>query len=65
MGKGQWRKYAFQHIDESSELLKIANSLNQMGLQKIDSLHLDEDLSIEDISKKAMALKMKATEPSV
>jgi predicted nucleic acid-binding protein len=35
-----WRKYAFQHIDESAELLKIANSLNQMGLQKIDSLHI-------------------------
>ena len=35
-----WRKYAVQHIDESAELLKIANSMNQMGLQKIDSLHI-------------------------
>lgn len=35
-----WRKYAFQHIDVSAELLKIANSLNQTGLQKIDSLHI-------------------------
>ncbi len=35
-----WKKYAFQHIDQSAELLKIANFLNQMGLQKIDSLHI-------------------------
>ncbi len=35
-----WRKYAFQYIDESAELLKIANYLNQMGLQKIVSLHI-------------------------
>lgn len=35
-----WRKYAFLNVDESLELLKIANSLNQMGLQKIDSLHI-------------------------
>jgi predicted nucleic acid-binding protein len=35
-----WRKYAFQNIDESVELLKIANSLNQMGLHKLDSLHI-------------------------
>ncbi len=35
-----WRKYAFQHIEESAELIKIAASLNQMGLQKIDSLHV-------------------------
>jgi hypothetical protein len=35
-----WRKYAFQYIDESRELLEIANSLNQIGLQKIDTLHV-------------------------
>jgi predicted nucleic acid-binding protein len=35
-----WRKYAFQNIDESVELLKIANSLNQIGLRKLDSLHI-------------------------
>ncbi len=35
-----WKKYAFQNIEESTELLKIANSLNQTGMQKIDSLHI-------------------------
>ena len=35
-----WKKYAFQNIEESAELLKIANSLNQTGLPKIDSLHI-------------------------
>lgn len=35
-----WRKYSYQNIDESVELLKIANSFNQMGLKKLDSLHI-------------------------
>ncbi len=35
-----WKKYAFQYIEESMELLNAAISLNQMGLQKIDSLHI-------------------------
>lgn len=35
-----WRKYAFQDIDESAGLLKIASSINQTGIQKIDSLHI-------------------------
>lgn len=35
-----WEKYAVQHIAESTEILKIANSLNRMGLKKMDSLHI-------------------------
>ncbi len=35
-----WKKYAFQNIGESPKLLEIAYSLNQIGLQKIDSLHI-------------------------
>ncbi|MBW1745801.1 MAG: PIN domain protein [Deltaproteobacteria bacterium] len=35
-----WKKYAAQDIQESSELIKTANLLNQKGLQKIDSLHI-------------------------
>jgi hypothetical protein len=35
-----WKKYAAQDVQESSELIKTANLLNQKGLQKIDSLHI-------------------------
>ena len=35
-----WRKYSFLNIDESVEILKIANSFNQIGLKKLDSLHI-------------------------
>lgn len=35
-----WKKYAFQYVEESEELLKAAGSLNQTGLQKFDSLHI-------------------------
>lgn len=35
-----WKKYAAQDIQESPELIKTANLLNQKGLQKIDSLHI-------------------------
>ena len=37
---GGWKKYAVQDIHESKELLTRANSLNRIGLQKIDSLHI-------------------------
>jgi regulator of PEP synthase PpsR (kinase-PPPase family) len=77
-----WKKYAFHHIDERTELLEVASSLNQVGLQILTEhlgdieaerfialiqrepfdytkcrQGLDEDLSIEDISKKAMDMK--------
>ena len=35
-----WKKYALQDIEENPELLKTANLLNQIGIQKIDSLHI-------------------------
>ena len=35
-----WKKYAIQDIEENPELLKTANWLNQIGIQKIDSLHI-------------------------
>ena len=35
-----WKKYAIQDIEENPELLKTANLLNQIGIQKIDSLHI-------------------------
>ena len=35
-----WKKYAILDIQESNELLERAKSLNQLGLQKIDSLHI-------------------------
>ncbi len=35
-----WKKYAVQSIQENKELLGKASSLNQIGLQKIDSLHI-------------------------
>lgn len=35
-----WKKYAKEIIQESSELINIANSLNKKGFLKIDSLHM-------------------------
>ncbi|MBI4685727.1 MAG: PIN domain protein [Nitrospirae bacterium] len=35
-----WKKYALQDIEENPEVLKTANLLNQIGIQKIDSLHI-------------------------
>lgn len=35
-----WKKYAVQDIEENPEVLKTANLLNQIGIQKIDSLHI-------------------------
>lgn len=35
-----WKKYAIQDIDENPEVLKTANLLNKLGIQKIDSLHI-------------------------
>ena len=35
-----WKKYAIQDIEENPEVLKTANLLNQIGIQKIDSLHI-------------------------
>jgi len=35
-----WKKYAILDIEENPELLKIANLLDQIGIQKIDSLHV-------------------------
>lgn len=35
-----WKKYVIQDIEENPELLKTANLLNQIGIQKIDSLHM-------------------------
>ncbi|CAG0943037.1 hypothetical protein BROC_02104 [Candidatus Brocadiaceae bacterium] len=35
-----WKKYAIQDIEENPEVPKTANLLNQIGIQKIDSLHI-------------------------
>lgn len=35
-----WKKYAVQDIEENSEVLTTAKLLNQVGIQKIDSLHV-------------------------
>lgn len=35
-----WKKYADLDIQESEVLLESANTLNQIGLQKIDTLHI-------------------------
>lgn len=35
-----WKKYTLQNIEENPEVLKTANLLNQIGIQKIDSLHI-------------------------
>ena len=35
-----WKKYALEDIEEDIELIKQAITLNQLGLQKIDSLHI-------------------------
>lgn len=35
-----WKMYAVSDVQESSELLKAANFLNQQGIQKIDCLHI-------------------------
>ncbi|MEW6237251.1 MAG: PIN domain protein, partial [Candidatus Omnitrophota bacterium] len=37
---GEWKKYAISNIHETKEVIDRAISINQMGLQKIDSLHL-------------------------
>jgi hypothetical protein len=35
-----WKNYAASDIQESSDLLEVANLLNQIGIQKIDCLHI-------------------------
>lgn len=35
-----WKQYASQDIEENPEVLNTANFLNQIGIQKIDSLHI-------------------------
>lgn len=35
-----WKKYAIEDIEENSKLIEKANFLNQLGLRKIDSLHI-------------------------
>jgi hypothetical protein len=35
-----WKKYAKEDIEENSEVIDIANFINQFGIQKIDSLHI-------------------------
>lgn len=35
-----WKQYAARDIQESSELLEVANLLNVKGIQKIDCLHI-------------------------
>lgn len=37
---GGWKKYAIIDIQENNELLETANSLNQKGIKKFDSLHI-------------------------
>lgn len=35
-----WKKYAIEDIGERQEILKKANLFNQIGIQKIDALHI-------------------------
>jgi hypothetical protein len=35
-----WKKYAESDVQESSDLLEVANSLYRKGFQKIDCLHI-------------------------
>ena len=35
-----WKKYAEQDIHENAELTVFANTLNEKGFQKLDSLHI-------------------------
>lgn len=35
-----WKKYAIEDIEENTEILETSNVLNQIGIQKIDSLHI-------------------------
>lgn len=35
-----WKKYAVQDVEENPEVLRTADSLSQIGIQKIDLLHI-------------------------
>ena len=35
-----WKKYTTEDIQENSEIIEIANLLNQKGLRKMDALHV-------------------------
>jgi hypothetical protein len=35
-----WKKYAAHDIQENAEVIANANSLNQVGIRKIDALHV-------------------------
>ena len=35
-----WKKYSIQDVEENIEIIKIANTLHQIGIGKIDSLHI-------------------------
>lgn len=35
-----WKKYAIDDIEENSNVIEKANFFNELGLQKIDSLHI-------------------------
>jgi hypothetical protein len=36
----EWKKYSKQDIQENPNIIAIANSLNQEGFRKLDSLHI-------------------------
>ena len=35
-----WKKYSIQDVEEDIEIIKTATTLNQIGIGKIDSLHI-------------------------
>lgn len=68
-----WKKYATVDVEESSEVLEIANSLNRIGISRIDSLHIASAiiskcayfLTTDDkiLGKSANIEKIKITDP--
>ncbi len=70
---GKWRSYSCDDMIEDEELVKIASSIKQHGIKKIDSLHIacaikanaDFFLTTDDgILNKASAVKdIKVTDP--
>lgn len=69
----RWKKYAIVDIEENNQLLERANFLNQLGFQKIDSLHIacaivaecDYYLTTDDkiLNKSKKITDIKVTDP--
>ena len=44
---GKWKKYANTDIEAGDDIIRLAKALNQLGLKKLDALHVACDISAD------------------